>query len=170
MFLIISFHFAYLLKSLQKCAADPRRRLSECRKMCGDPSPRIFHLSEGFWRTVFRLVSPAGNRLRTHFELHGTAPKDVFVGDVVLGIRLAVEGDAPDVDVLCRGFGCHEAERLAVLQGQHGFLERGACQHVTGRAGAHGVEAEGGEDVPCRHLPGIVVARKAAGRVEVFGL
>ena len=69
--------------------------------------------------------------------------------DVVLGIGLAVEGDALDVDILSRGFGCQEAECVSVLQGQCGFLERGACQGIVGLAGADRIEAEGGKDVPC---------------------
>ena len=92
------------------------------------------------------------------------------MGDVVLRIGFAIEGDALDVDVLRRGFRRKEAEGLSVLQGQHGFAERGACQGVIRRTGADGIEAEGGEDVPRRHLSGIVVARQAAGSVEVFGL
>ena len=40
------------LRGVGKCAATPRRRLSECRKMCGDPSPGTFGVSENARRPL----------------------------------------------------------------------------------------------------------------------
>ena len=44
--------FAGDLRSVGKCAATLRRRLSECRKTRGDPSPGTFRVSEGVRRGV----------------------------------------------------------------------------------------------------------------------
>ena len=74
---------------------------------------------------------------------------------------------------LCReglgGGSLFQRERAAILEVQRGTAEGGSGKLVVGRTGADGIETEGGEDEPGRHLSGIVVAGESAGSVVVLG-
>ena len=48
----------------------------------------------------------------------------------------------------------------------YGGEERGA-EGVAARGRIDGIEPEGGKDVPCRHLPAVLIAAKPVGAVEV---
>src|SRR5213595_1785887 len=50
---------------------------------------------------------------------------------------------------------------------QSGLLENRAADHVISRHRIHRVEAHCGEDVPCRHLPAVLVPENPRWRVRV---
>ena len=72
-------------RSVGKCAATPRRRPSECRKMRGDPSPETFGVSEnarrplaGDFRGVGRYAARGRRTFCTFFEVCSVTPDQIL--------------------------------------------------------------------------------------------
>ena len=110
-------------------------------------------------------------------------PGGIILGFLFYGCTLEAEGAASeDVGVregattpLTRrkGLGAgmlFQRECAAVLEVEGGAPERGTAELIVGCSGTDGIEAEGGEDVPCGHLSGIVVARESTRCVVVLGV
>ena len=119
----------------------------------------------------------------TKSHLGREGPGGIILGFLFYGCTLEAEGAASeDVGVregattpltrrkgLGAGF-LFQRECAAVLEVEGGAPEGGGAKLIVGCSGADGIEAEGGEDVPCRHLSGIVVAREPARCVVVLGV
>ena len=45
--------------------------------------------------------------------------------------------------------------------------EKWGTEGITARSGVDGIETKGGKDIPCRHLPAVLIAAKSVGAVEV---
>ena len=87
------------------------------------------------------------------------------MGDPRPVVGPSVEGGRLDVQVRDGRSRRPEGERPAAPHVDPRFLEEGAADLVVRRAGGDGVEADRGEDVPGRHLAGVVVALEP-GRAE----
>ena len=125
---------------------------------------------------------PCNNANITKSHLGREGPGGIILGFLFYGCTLEAEGAATeDVGVregtttpltrrkgLGAGF-LFQRECTAVLEVEGGAPEGGSAKLIVGCAGTDGIEAEGGEDVPGRHLSGIVVAGEAAGGVVVLG-
>ena len=122
------------------------------------------HLAAGQRMGRGRIVRPAfviGARPERKVQL--AALHQLVVGDVVPVDRLPVERHRSDIDAAARIVG-RNGQRTAVGQPHDGFRELGRGQREFVRAGTYGIEAQTGEDVPCRHLAAVLVADDAFGR------
>ena len=88
------------------------------------------------------------------------------IGDVIMRNehtveRLAVEGDLLNVDVFSRSVVGYDGEVATRRQVDDRLVEDRTTDGIFGSAWTYWVEAEGREDVPCRHLSCIVVASQS---------
>ena len=107
-----------------------------------------------------------------HLELEEAAGEHLVYGEfhhaVLSGAEfLAVEADGADVAVAVGDFRGFYLEGPAVFQVDLHVREVGGSEDVLAAAGADGVEAHGGEDVPGGHLAAVVVAAEAVDVVAV---
>ena len=100
---------------------------------------------------------------RTEFEMQFPTLHQLFVGDEIFGHGHSVERHRSDIGIAA-GVVCRNGQRAAVGQAHDGLRELGCGQRKLVRAGADGIEAQAGEDVPRRHLAAVLVADDPRGR------
>ena len=113
-------------------------------------------------------------------ELQRTASHDVSMTDARPTEFLSVQTDFldkrkpvslfPPIRVFCLLLPGHDGKRPASVQVEGDVGKGRQAQVVEGRAGTQGIETEGREEVPGRHLSGIIVATQSSGQVQVLCL
>lgn len=81
---------------------------------------------------------------------------------------LSVEEDALEDFFTFRRAGSRYREGFPTFWRYRHAVKEGCAEVVAVGSRTDRVEAHGGEDEPCRHLPGIVVAGESARGVEIF--
>ena len=101
-----------------------------------------------------------------HFEAQLSALHQLFVPQVGLRIGTPVEPHPLDVSVLRGVVLGNDGERPA-RDFHFRPVEQGRSEPVASARRLDLVHAQRREDVPCRHLPHVLIARKPVGRVVV---
>lgn len=82
----------------------------------------------------------------------------------------AVQRHASNIDVFLTRIFRLDGKLMAILQVEYDTPERGRAQLIIRCGWANRIEPDGRKDIPCRHLPSVIVARETAGCVVVFRL
>ena len=121
-------------------------------------------------RLILEFQAPLGVGLATHLEFYDTAFSQLLVSEVKAAEGLAVEFDAADVAVAVAHLRSLDYDMSAVGQGDVGIGQIGCAEDILIGARAYGIETEGREDEPGRHLATVVVAAEAAYVVAVHAI
>ena len=89
---------------------------------------------------------------------------------VALGIRLPVQLHGTDIDVVFRCVPCLYHKALSFGQMQRHAGEGRTAQFVACCARTNGIEPHGREQIPRRHLPGIIISGQATGCILILSL
>ena len=101
--------------------------------------------------------------LFAHSELQSASGEYVGVGDVGSAKPFPIECDVFYILIgVAEAVGNH-CELSSIRQVYGGFRNLGRAQDVFSGYRINGIEAQGAEDVPCRHLSAVIIAAQTVG-------
>ena len=110
-------------------------------------------------------------RLAAHHQVQRTAVGNILIIDIAMFVRFAVQCSALDIHVFSRIILRDNRERFAFgifwIEPVSYFTEYRAGNFIPCIAGANRVYTAGGQHIPGRHLPNILVTAQALDSIVV---
>ena len=105
-----------------------------------------------------------------HLIYQCTSLHDVFMSDVVLGIRFSVQRNAFHILVFLGQTFSQNGESLSILQVKHKFRHLRCTEYIFSAYRIHRIESHGREHIPGRHLSAIIVSAKSVRSRTILGI